>query len=31
VIDRGRIVFGGSPDDFERDPEIARRYLMVVE
>ena len=31
VIDRGHIVFGGTTDAFERDPEIARRYLMVVQ
>lgn len=31
VIDRGRIVFAGTLDEFEQDPEIARRYLMVVQ
>lgn len=31
IIDRGRIVFSGTMQEFERDPEIARRYLMVVQ
>ncbi len=31
IIDRGRMVFSGTMQEFERDPEIARRYLMVVQ
>ena len=31
IIDRGRMVFTGTMEEFERDPEIARRYLMVVQ
>lgn len=31
IIDRGHIVFSGTTEEFERDPEIARRYLMVVQ
>ena len=31
IIDRGRVVFSGTMDEFESDPEIARRYLMVVQ
>ncbi len=30
IIDRGHMVFSGTMEAFERDPEIARRYLMVV-
>ncbi len=30
-IDRGRTVFSGTMEEFERDPDIARRYLMVVQ
>jgi len=30
VIDRGRIVFAGTTAEFERDPSIAERYLMVM-
>lgn len=30
IVDRGHIVFSGTLEEFERDPEIARRYLMVV-
>jgi branched-chain amino acid transport system ATP-binding protein len=29
VIDRGVTVFDGTPADFDADPDIARRYLMV--
>lgn len=31
IIDRGHIVFSGTLQEFEQDPEIARRYLMVVQ
>ena len=31
IVDRGRMVFSGTMEEFERDPEIARRYLMVVQ
>lgn len=31
VIDRGMTVFSGTPAEFARDPEIARKYLMVAE
>ncbi len=31
VIDRGMTVYSGTPAEFEADPEIARRYLMVAE
>ncbi len=31
IIDRGRTVFSGTMEEFERDPDIARRYLMVVQ
>lgn len=31
IIDRGRMVFSGTMEEFESDPEIARRYLMVVQ
>lgn len=31
IIDRGRMAFAGTMQEFERDPEIARRYLMVVQ
>ncbi len=31
IVDRGQIVFSGTMDQFESDPEIARRYLMVVQ
>jgi branched-chain amino acid transport system ATP-binding protein len=30
VIDRGRIVFAGTTAEFEGDPSIAERYLMVM-
>ncbi|MGI9523991.1 MAG: ABC transporter ATP-binding protein [Hyphomicrobiaceae bacterium] len=30
VIDRGHIVFGGTTAEFENDPSIAERYLMVM-
>ena len=30
VVDRGRIVFSGTVAEFDRDEEIARRYLMVT-
>jgi branched-chain amino acid transport system ATP-binding protein len=30
VIDRGHIVFGGTTAEFESDPSIAERYLMVM-
>lgn len=29
VIDRGMTVFNGTPEEFNGDPEIARKYLMV--
>ena len=29
VVDRGRIVFSGTVEEFDRDEEVARRYLMV--
>ena len=31
IIDRGQVAFSGTMEEFERDPEIARRYLMVVQ
>lgn len=31
VIDRGMTVYAGTPAQFDADPEIARRYLMVSE
>lgn len=31
VIDRGVTVYEGTPAQFEADPDIARRYLMVAE
>ncbi len=31
VVDRGHMVFSGIMADFESDPDIARRYLMVVQ
>jgi branched-chain amino acid transport system ATP-binding protein len=31
VIDRGMTVYDGKPAEFEADPEIARKYLMVAE
>ena len=31
IIDRGHIVFAGTLSEFEQDPDIARRYLMVVQ
>lgn len=31
VIDKGVTVFEGSAKAFERDPEVARKYLMVVQ
>ena len=31
IIDRGHIVFSGMLEEFEQDPEIARRFLMVVQ
>ena len=31
VIDRGMTVYSGTPAEFEADPEIARRYLMIAE
>lgn len=31
IIDRGHIVFSGTLEEFEQDPDIARRYLMVVQ
>ena len=31
IIDRGHIVFSGTLEEFEQDPEIARRFLMVVQ
>ena len=31
IIDRGQMVFSGPMEEFERDPDIARRYLMVVQ
>ncbi len=31
IIDRGRTVVSGTMEEFERDPDIARRYLMVVQ
>ena len=30
VVDRGRIVFSGTVAEFDRDEEVARRYLMVA-
>jgi len=30
IIDRGQIAFTGTTEEFERDPEIAQRYLMVM-
>ncbi len=30
IIDRGHIVFGGTTAEFESDPSIAERYLMVM-
>lgn len=30
IIDRGMTVFNGTPAEFESDPEIARKYLMVA-
>jgi len=31
VIDRGMTVFEGTMAEFDADPEIARRYLMIVQ
>ncbi|MCW0235018.1 MAG: ABC transporter ATP-binding protein [Ferrovibrio sp.] len=31
VIDRGMTVFSGTPDQFDSDPEITRRYLMATQ
>ncbi len=31
VIDRGVTVFSGTPDQFDADPEITRRYLMATQ
>ncbi len=31
IIDRGRTVVSGTMEEFERDPDSARRYLMVVQ
>jgi len=31
VIDRGVTVYHGTPEEFEANPDIARRYLMVTE
>ncbi len=31
VIDRGMTVFHGAKSEFEADPDVARRYLMVAE
>ena len=30
VVDRGRVAFTGTPAAFHADPEIARKYLMVM-
>jgi branched-chain amino acid transport system ATP-binding protein len=30
VVDRGVTVFDGTMEQFEQDPEIAKKYLMVV-
>jgi len=30
IIDRGQIAFTGTTEEFEQDPEIAQRYLMVM-
>ncbi|MCY4454641.1 MAG: ABC transporter ATP-binding protein [Immundisolibacterales bacterium] len=30
VVDRGRVVFSGTVAEFDRDEEVARRYLMVA-
>lgn len=31
VIDRGMTVFSGTPEQFDADPEITRRYLMATQ
>jgi len=31
VIDKGVTVFGGTLEEFDRDPDLARKYLMLVQ